>query len=86
MIRIMCLISILVALAIYSLLANSLASKTVFQPARALENNICYLNLQKYIVEIVCIFQNNIVLASVITIRVEEEKEALKHKQSRDFR
>jgi len=86
MIRIMCSISILVALAIPSLLANSLASKAVFQPTRALENDICYLNLQKYIVEIVCIFQNDIVLASVITMRVEEEKEALKHRQSRDFK
>jgi len=86
MIRIMCSISILVALAIPSLLANSLVSKAVFQPARALENYICYLNLQKYIVEIVCIFQNDIVLASVITMRVEKKKEALKHRQSRDFR
>jgi len=82
----MCLISILVALAISSLLANSVASKAVFQPARALKNDICYLNLQKYIVEIVCIFQNDIVLALVITMRVEEEEETLKHRQLRDFR
>jgi len=74
-IRTMYSISILVVLAMSSLIVNSLASGVVIQPARALENNICCPSLQKCTVEIVCIFLESIVLISVTTIRVKKPQD-----------
>jgi len=68
-IRIMYSMSILVVLAMSSLIVNGLASGVVVQPARALENNICCPSLQKCTAEIVCIFLEVI---SVTTIRVKK--------------
>ena len=68
-IRIIYSMSILVVLAMFSLIVNNLVSGVVVQPARALENNICCPSLQKYIAVIVCIFLEVI---SVTTIRVKK--------------
>ena len=48
--------SILVVLAMPSLIVNSLASEVVIRLAGILEDNICYLSLQKYIAEIAYMF------------------------------
>ena len=79
-IRIMYSTSILIALAILSLMANNSVSEAIVQLAKALEDNIYYPSLQKYIAEIACIFLEGITLAPIITIRIKEEKEALRHR------
>jgi len=84
--RIMYSIAMLIALAMPSLMTNSLVSKTVVLPAGVLENNIYWPKFQIYVAEIACICSEDIILASVITIRVEEEKKVSKQKWSRDYR
>jgi len=70
------LMAILVAIAIPSLIINSLASETVVLLAEALENNICWPKLQIYIAETACICLEGITLVSVTITRVEEEEKA----------
>jgi len=70
--------SILVALTIPSFIANSLTSGVVVQLAGALEDNICYSSLSKYIVETACMFPGSVVLTSITTMRVEGKKRSLK--------
>ena len=76
----MCSMLILVVLKTLSIMANSLVSGAVILLAGALENNIWWPSLQKYVVEIACMFLRNIALASVTTTRVEEEEKALRHR------
>jgi len=57
--------AILVAVAIPSLIINSLASETVVLLAEALENNICWPKLQIYIAETACMCLEGITLVSV---------------------
>jgi len=80
----MCSIPILVVLKTPSLIANSSVSGAVVLLAGALENNIWWPSLQKYVAEIACMFLRGIALASVTTTRVEKEEKALRHRQSRD--
>ena len=70
----------LVALAMPSLIANSLALEVVVWLAEALEDNICCSDFQKCTAETAYVFLENITLALVITIRVEEKKEASKNR------
>jgi len=84
--RIMCSIAMLVALAMSSLITNSLASGAVVLPARALEDGTCWLRFQIYTAETACMHLEGITLASVTTTRVEGEEEASRQRQSRDCR
>ena len=68
--------AILVAIAIPSLIINSLASETVVLLAEALENNICWPKLQIYIAETACMCLEGITLVLVTITRVEEEEKA----------
>ena len=68
--------SILVALEIPSLIANSSASGAVILPVRALEDNTWWPSLQECTAEIACIFLGSIALTSVTTTRVGKEEEA----------
>jgi len=68
--------AILVAIAISSLIINSLVSETVILLAEALENNICWPKLQIYAAERACMCSEDITLVSVTITRVEEEKKA----------
>jgi len=65
--------SIIVTLAMSGLMANSSASRAVVWLAKTLKIDICYPSLQKYTVEMVCIFLEGVVLVSVITMRVEKK-------------
>ena len=76
-------ISILVALTMPSIIVDSLVSEVVVWPTKALENNIYCSSLQKYIIETAWMFLGSIALALVITMRVEKEKEAPRHRDSR---
>ena len=71
-------ISMLVALAMSSLMVNSSVSKAVVLPARALENNICWPKLQICVTGTACIHLEDITLTSVTTTRVKKEEEALR--------
>ena len=82
--RIMHLMVMLVALAIPSLMANSSASGAVILPARALEDNIYWSKFQIYAAETACMHLEDITLASVITTRVEGEKEASRQRWLRN--
>ena len=64
----------LVALAIFSLIANSLVSRVVVLSARVLENNTCWPRIQIYAVEIVYICLESITLILVIITRVVKFK------------
>jgi len=64
----------LVALAMPSLITNSSASGTVILPARALEDDTCWLKLQICVAETVCMHLEGITLALVTTKRVKEEE------------
>ena len=75
--------SILVVLTMFSIIVDSLVLEAVVWPAGALENNTYCSSFQKYIIEIACMFLGSIELALVITMRVEEEKEVLRHRDSR---
>ena len=57
-----------------------------YNTTETLENDIYYFKLQKYIVKIACIFLENITLVLVTTMRVKREEEALRQRQSRNFR
>jgi len=85
-IRIMYLISIIVALTMFSLIANSSALRVVVRLAMALENDNCCSGPQEYIVETACMFLGSLALVLVTTIRIEEEEEASRCRQSRDSR
>jgi len=65
--------SILVVLAMPSLIVNRLASEVVIRLAGILEDNICYLSLQKYIAEIAYMF-----------LRVEKKEKVSRYIQSRN--
>jgi len=69
-------IAILVALAIPSLIANSSASEAVVLLAEALKDDICWPRFQIYAAETACIHLEDITLALVTTIKVEEEEKA----------
>ena len=79
-------IPILVTLAMPSLIVNNLALRTVFWPAKALEDDTCYSGLQRHTAGTACMFLGDIALISVIKIRVEEEKKALRYRWSRNSR
>lgn len=64
----------------FSIMINSLASKAIFWPAKALEDDICCLSLQKYVIEMACMFLGSIALALVTIIKVEREEKSLKTK------
>jgi len=76
--------SILVALEIPSLMANSSALGAVVLPARAFEDNTWWPSLQECTAETACMFLKGIALALVTTTRVEEEEEASRQRWSRD--
>ena len=76
----------LVALAMPSLIANSLASGAVVLLAGALEDDTCWPRFQRCAAETACMHLEDITLASVTTIRVEEEEEASRQSWSRDYR
>ena len=78
--------AMLVALAMPSLMANSLASEAVVLPAGALKDNTCWPKFQICAAETACMHLESITLASVTTTRVEEEEEASRQRQSRDCR
>jgi len=84
--RIMPSIAMLVALAMPSLMANSLVSGVVVLPAGALENNTCWPKFQICTAETACMHLENITLASVTTTRVKGEEEASSQRWSRDCR
>ena len=72
--RIMCSMSILVALETPSLIANSSASKAVVLLAGAFENDTLWSSLQKCIAEIAYMFLESITFILVTTIRVKKKK------------
>ena len=72
--RIICSMSMLVALAMPSLITNSSASGTVILPARVLEDDICWPKLQICVAETACMHLEGITLALVTTKRVKEEE------------
>ena len=76
----------LVALAMPSLIANSLASGAVILLAGVLEDNTCWPKFQICVAESACMRLEGITLASVTTTRVEGEEEASRQSQSRDYR
>jgi len=84
--RIIHSMAMLVALAMPSLIANSLASGAVVLPAEALEDDTCWPRFQICTAETACMRLEGITLASVTTTRVEGEKEASRQRQSRDCR
>ena len=84
--RIICSMAMLVALAMLSLMVNSSALEVVILSAKALKDDTCWPKFQRCAAETACIYLEGITLASVTTIRVEEEKEASKQRQSRDCR
>jgi len=82
--RIMYSIAMLVALAMSSLIANSLVSRTVVLPAGALEDNTCWPKFQRCTAKTACMRLEGITLISVTTTKVEGKKEASRQRQSRD--
>jgi len=72
--------AMLVALAIPSLMANSLALGAVVLLAGALKDNTCWPRFQICIAEMACMHLEGITLASVTTTRVEGEKETLRQR------
>jgi len=71
--RIMYSMAMLIALAMSSLMVNSLASEVAILPAGALNNNICWLKFQICVAETACMCLEGIILVSVTTTRVEED-------------
>ena len=84
--RIMCSMVMLVALAMPSLIANSLALGAVVLLVGALEDDICWPKFQICAAEIGCICLEGITFALVITTRVEGKEETSRQRQSRDYR
>ena len=82
--RIMYLMTMLVALAMPSLMANSSALEAVILLAGVLKDDTCWPKFQICTAETACMCLESIILASVTTTRVEEEKEASRQRQSRD--
>ena len=78
--RIMHLVAMLVALAIPSLMANSLTLGTVVLPAGALEDDTCWPKFQICVAETACMCLEGITLASVTTTKVEGEEKALRQR------
>jgi len=84
--RIMRSMAMLVALAMSSLMANSLASEAVVLLAGALEDDTRWPKFQICAAETACMHLEGITLASVTTTRVEGEEEASSQRWSRDCR
>ena len=76
-VRIMCLISILVALETPNIMANSLVLGAVVLLAGTLEDDIWWPSFQKYAAEIAYMFLEGIALISVTTTKIEKEEATL---------
>ena len=63
-----------------SLMENSSVSEAVVLLARALEDNTLWLSLQKYTVEMACMFLENIILILVIITKVEKKEATLRQR------
>jgi len=78
--------AMLVALAMPSLMANSLVSGIIVLLAGALEDDIYWPKFQICAAETAYMCLESITLALVIITRVEEEKKASRQRQSKDCR
>ena len=63
-----------VALTTPSRIANNSASRAVARPAGALDDDTCSPSLQKWATETACMFLGEIILASVATTSVMDQK------------
>ena len=84
--RIMHSMTMLVVLAMPSLMVNSSASEAVVLPAGALEDDTYWPKFQICAAETACMHLEGITLVSVTTTRVEGEEEASRQRWSRDCR
>ena len=84
--RIIHSMAMLVALAMPSLMANSLVSEAVILLAGALKDDTYWPKFQICIAETACMHLEGITLASVTTTRVEGKEEASRQSWSRDCR
>ena len=84
--RIIHSMAMLVALAMPSLMANSLVSEAVILLAGALKDDTYWSKFQICIAETACMRLEGITLASVTTTRVEGKEEASRQSWSRDCR